>query len=109
LRKFIFIYDDKANDKSWSGPFHDKIRKLEARGSGTFKAPVLLQVGNDYYNIDSNTDYLIAWRYNKPVRFWVVKATKAKTEETMTEEELEKAVIEEISGICIKDGQIYAS
>lgn len=64
--------EDALKSKPFANDLFDNVQDLETRGSLTLPAPVLIKIKGDYFSI-GNDHYVLAFRYNEPVRFWVIE------------------------------------
>lgn len=80
----------KLNDSSYLKQFNDLQKKLEKYGRIRLDCPILINFGSYYYLMSGNISCNLAFKFNKPIKFWIADAsdwTTSHSENTGTESE----------------------
>lgn len=66
------FYDELKNTH-YAESFNSMESELKSKKVINLPAPILLNLGNLYYGFSGNRRTHLGWKYNIPVKFWVVK------------------------------------
>lgn len=81
-------------DRPWAKKFYDDVQEMETKSSISLQAPILILHSGQYY-VMGHDSYILAFRYDIPVRFWLVDLDKYDRERpspSETEQQIEQPV-----------------
>ncbi len=62
-------------DRPWAKKFFDDVQEMETKSSISLQAPILILHSGQYY-VMGHDSYILAFRYDIPVRFWLIDLDK---------------------------------
>lgn len=68
-------------DASYAKPFYDMQKRMERYGRLRLDSPILIKFGSTFYLFSGNRECNIAFKFELPIRFWIVDSKTYSSEE----------------------------